>query len=102
MEEMNSKELREGGKRSVAQRVFAELEKKKSAAGSNGGISETLECIVDDILDSEKLIDDTDNIDWCRWLIAGGRTPGEFVAQGENFNIFFLTLKFFKCQVQSL
>lgn len=35
------------------------------------------------ILNPEWRIDDSDNIEWCKFLIAGGRTPAEFAAIGE-------------------
>lgn len=47
------------------------------------GQRESLDCVLDTILNPEKKIDDLDNIDWCKWLIAGGRTPDEFANIGE-------------------
>ena len=34
------------------------------------------------LLNPSKAIDDWDAIDWCKWLMAGGRTPDEFVNTG--------------------
>lgn len=42
-----------------------------------------LDSLLDVILDPNEKIDDTDTIDWCKWLIAGGRTPTEFASIGE-------------------
>lgn len=35
------------------------------------------------ILNPDRKIDDKDSIEWCMWLIGGGRTPTEFAAIGE-------------------
>lgn len=75
-QQLSAKSIRERGKRQAAAEVLAELQ--QTAAPT------LLETLIDDLLDSDKLIDDTDNIDWCRWLIAGGRTPQEFIAQGKQ------------------
>lgn len=40
--------------------------------------------LLDVLLHPNKAIDERDTIDWCRWLIAGGRTPDEFAAIGEH------------------
>lgn len=42
-----------------------------------------LDSLLDIILDPNAKIDDTQTIDWCKWLIAGGRTPTEFASIGE-------------------
>lgn len=45
--------------------------------------------LLDTILNPKGKIDDAENIEWCKWLIAGGRTPEEFAKIGEfksNFN----------------
>lgn len=34
------------------------------------------------ILNPDRKIDDKDSIEWCMWLIDGGRTPTEFAAIG--------------------
>ncbi|XP_052741571.1 E3 ubiquitin-protein ligase Ubr3 isoform X2 [Bicyclus anynana] len=34
--------------------------------------------LLDVLLNPSKAIDDWETIDWCRWLLAGGRTPDEF------------------------
>lgn len=52
------------------------------------GGTEYLDCVLDVILDPEDNIDNLTNINWCKWLIAGGRTPDEFAAIGEVIDIF--------------
>lgn len=52
------------------------------------GGNEYLDCVLDVILDPEDNIDNLTNINWCKWLIAGGRTPDEFAAIGEVIDIF--------------
>lgn len=47
------------------------------------GISDNLNYVLDVILNPEKNIDNLDNIEWCKWLIAGGRTPDEFASIGK-------------------
>ncbi|XP_055526440.1 E3 ubiquitin-protein ligase Ubr3 [Wyeomyia smithii] len=44
------------------------------------GHSESLNLLLDDLLSPERLICDGDSIVWCKWLIAGGRTPEEFAS----------------------
>lgn len=44
-----------------------------------------LNSLLDVILDPNEKIDDAKTIDWCKWLIAGGRTPTEFASIGECF-----------------
>lgn len=41
-----------------------------------------LDEMLDIILSPSKPIDDWDTIDWCKWLMAGGRTPDEFSNTG--------------------
>lgn len=55
-----------------------------SAECANGGHSEHLDAFLHLILNPSKRIDDSENIDWCKWLIAGGRTPAEFSAIGKH------------------
>lgn len=38
--------------------------------------------LLDLILKPSKPIDEWETIDWCKWLMAGGRTPDEFSAIG--------------------
>lgn len=49
---------------------------------SNGKPSENLSALLRTILDPDLKIDDTENIDWCKWIIAGGRTLSDFAATG--------------------
>lgn len=47
------------------------------------GQSETLNIMLDDLLSPDKPINETDNIEWCKWIIASGKSPNEFSTQGE-------------------
>ncbi|XP_017085312.1 E3 ubiquitin-protein ligase Ubr3 isoform X2 [Drosophila eugracilis] len=44
-----------------------------------GGPTPDLDSIMDTLFNPGTPIDNLDNIEWIRWLIAGGRTPHEFV-----------------------
>lgn len=35
------------------------------------------------LLNPRKAIDEWETIDWCKWLMAGGRTPDEFASIGK-------------------
>lgn len=70
----NSKELRKKGKRTTASIIHQEL--------SANGFSETLNIMLDDLLSPEKDFNDSDNIEWCKWIIASGKSPNDFSSQG--------------------
>lgn len=70
----NSKMLRQKGKRATASTIHQEL--------SANGISETLNVMLDDLLSPDKDINDSDNIEWCKWIIASGKSPNDFSSQG--------------------
>ncbi|XP_045773199.1 E3 ubiquitin-protein ligase Ubr3 isoform X1 [Maniola jurtina] len=44
------------------------------------GYPQYLGPLLDVLLNPGKAIDEWETIDWCRWLLAGGRTPDEFAA----------------------
>lgn len=50
---------------------------------TNGKSSANLFALLRLILDPDSRIDDTENIDWCKWIIAGGRTLTDFAATGK-------------------
>lgn len=75
------------GKRGVAAVINTECQKKPPY--------QHLESVLDVILSPKKKIDDSDNIDWCKWLIAGGRSPPEFATIGNSTSSFFLSLACF-------
>lgn len=52
------------------------------------GKSDYLNCVLDVILNPEKNINNIENIEWCKWLIAGGRTPDEFANIGKVNDIY--------------
>ncbi|KAL1380482.1 hypothetical protein pipiens_014162 [Culex pipiens pipiens] len=66
--------LREMGKKNASARVHREL--------AVTGQSESLGLLLDYYLSPGRTITDAESIDWCKWLIAGGRTPGEFASIG--------------------
>lgn len=47
-----------------------------------GGCPQYLNELLDVLLSPSKPIDDWETIDWCKWLMAGGRTPDEFASTG--------------------
>lgn len=72
----NSKMLRQKGKRATANTIHQEL--------SANGLSETLNVMLDDLLSPDKDINDSDNIEWCKWIIASGKSPNDFSSQGKK------------------
>lgn len=72
---LNAKTVREKGKRDAASTIFTEL--------STQGRSASLDVLIDDLLDLDKLVDDSEIIDWLRWLIAGGKSPTEYTSIGK-------------------
>ncbi|EAT35222.1 AAEL012604-PA [Aedes aegypti] len=64
--------LKEKGKKLASAHVQREL--------AVTGQSEALELLLDEFLSPIRPIADADSIEWCKWLIAGGRTPGEFAS----------------------
>lgn len=54
------------------------------------GKSEYLNCVLDVILNPEKNIDNLEYIEWCKWLIGGGRTPDEFASIGKVNDILYV------------
>ncbi|XP_012142217.1 ubr3 ubiquitin ligase isoform X3 [Megachile rotundata] len=62
------------GKRDAAAYIHAEC----SNLGPDSGCPRPLNKLLDVLLNPSKAIDDWETIDWCQWLMAGGRTPDEF------------------------
>lgn len=50
---------------------------------------EHLDTIIEYILNPNKKIDDPETIEWCKWLIAGGRTFSEYATIGKHFSFFY-------------
>jgi hypothetical protein len=69
------------GKRGAAAYVQAECNSAKSSEPSKSPAH--LNALLDHLLHPEKPIDDQDTIDWCRWLVGGGRSYEDFAANGE-------------------
>ncbi|XP_053609787.1 E3 ubiquitin-protein ligase Ubr3 [Plodia interpunctella] len=63
--------LMKKGKRGAAGYIHAECV---------NGSPQHLGPLLDVLLNPSKAIDEWETVDWCRWLIAGGRTPDEFAA----------------------
>lgn len=63
------------GRKATASLIHQEL--------SANGFSETLNIMLDDLLNPEKPITEIDNIEWCKWIIASGKSPNDFSTQGE-------------------
>ncbi|KAL4707973.1 hypothetical protein ACJJTC_010589 [Scirpophaga incertulas] len=61
--------LMKKGKRGAAAYIHADC---------SSGSPQHLGPLLDVLLNPSKAIDEWETIDWCRWLIAGGRTPDEF------------------------
>jgi hypothetical protein len=70
--------LMKKGKRGAAAYVHSECASTPSPQNLNE--------LLDIILNPSKSIDEWETIDWCKWLMAGGRTPDEFSTTG---NIIF-------------
>lgn len=70
----NSKALKQKGKRAIASTIHQEL--------SANGHSETLNVMLDDLLRPDKDFNDSDIIEWCKWIISSGKSPNDFSSQG--------------------
>lgn len=67
--------LMKKGKRGAAAYIHAEC--------SNTTSPRHLNELLDLLLNPGKAIDEWETIDWCKWLMAGGRTPDEFANIGK-------------------
>lgn len=68
--------LMKRGRRGAASHIHSDC--------SNTGTSpRLLNELLDILLNPGKNIDEWETIDWCKWLMAGGRTPDEFSSIGE-------------------
>lgn len=67
-----AKVLMSKGKRATAAYVRADCAAKRNP--------EHLKEVLDNLLNPAKRIDEWETIDWCKWLMAGGRTPDEFAS----------------------
>lgn len=69
-----AKVLMSKGKRATAAYVHADCAAER--------YPQHLKEVLDNLLNPIKPIDDWETIDWCKWLMAGGRTPDEFASTG--------------------
>lgn len=67
--------LMKKGKRGAAAFIHADC--------CNSSSSTSLDDLLDILLNPAKAIDEWETIDWCKWLMAGGRTPAEFSSIGK-------------------
>ncbi|XP_023311445.1 E3 ubiquitin-protein ligase Ubr3 isoform X2 [Anoplophora glabripennis] len=65
-----AKVLMSKGKRATAAYIHADCSNERSPQHLNE--------VLDNLLNPAKAIDEWETIDWCKWLMAGGRTPDEF------------------------
>lgn len=70
-----AKVLLQKGKRAAASYIHADC--------SNNTSPKHLNDVLDNLLNPAKSIDEWETIDWCKWLMAGGRTPDEFSSTGK-------------------
>ena len=70
-----SSALKQKGKRATGALIHSEC-------SANNGQSPHMEAMLDDLLNPEMEIYCSDNIDWIKWLIAGGKSPTEFSSIG--------------------
>ncbi|XP_074027443.1 ubr3 ubiquitin ligase isoform X2 [Leptinotarsa decemlineata] len=66
------KVLMSKGKRATAAYIHADCSNKRNP--------QHLKEVLDNLLNPHKAIDEWETIDWCKWLMAGGRTPDEFAS----------------------
>lgn len=76
--------LMKKGKRGAAAYIHADC----SGATSPDHLNELLDLL----LNPRKAIDEWETIDWCKWLMAGGRTPDEFSSIGKSYFIIFVVV----------
>ena len=80
------------GKRGAVAFVQAECMSAKTGATSSGHSPEVLQtpahlqALMDHLLHPEKDLDDSETVDWCRWLVGGGRTPDDFSHNVQEYN----------------
>lgn len=81
------------GKRGAAAYVHADC--------SNSLSPKHLSDLLDLLLNPGKTIDEWESIDWCKWLMAGGKTPDEFSSIGKmdifdrNFSFIFQNINIY-------
>lgn len=42
--------------------------------------------LMDHLLHPDKDIDDSEAVEWCKWLVGGGRTPEQFTINVQEYN----------------
>lgn len=69
-----AKVLMSKGKRATAAYIHADCSSDRNPQHLNE--------VLDNVLNPTKPICDWEMIDWCKWLVAGGRTPDEYSSTG--------------------
>ncbi|EEB17463.1 ubiquitin ligase E3, putative [Pediculus humanus corporis] len=59
---------------------------KRSATAAFKSSPDSLKNFLNRLLDPVKDINDSETIDWCRWLMAGGQTPEEFANEVKQYD----------------
>ncbi|XP_019758460.2 E3 ubiquitin-protein ligase Ubr3 isoform X2 [Dendroctonus ponderosae] len=72
------KVLMSKGKRATAAYIHADCATDRNP--------EHLKEVLDNLLNPVKRIDEWETIDWCKWLMAGGRTPDEFAKTVRDYD----------------
>ena len=49
-------------------------------------VPQQLQDLLDHLLHPEKDIGDGETVDWCRWLVGGGKTPDDFSQNVQEYN----------------
>lgn len=71
-----AKVLMSKGKRATAAYIHADCAAKRNP--------QHLKEVLDNLLNPAKRMDEWETIDWCKWLMAAGRTPDEFASTGRS------------------
>ncbi|KAF2901464.1 hypothetical protein ILUMI_04724 [Ignelater luminosus] len=69
-----AKVLMSKGKRAAAAYIHADCSQRMNTKHLNE--------VLDNLLNPAKAINEWETIEWCKWLMAGGKTPDEFSSTG--------------------
>lgn len=95
MARLSAQQIKQTGKREAAAYLNTDLTSVAASASRAAAVgvdasdpdvaqrTPQLDEFMNLILSTDRRIDDADNIDWCMWLIAGGRELDEFSAIGK-------------------
>ena len=77
-------ELIHKGKQGAA--AYVQDECNNSARSEPVKTPQNLNALLDHLLQPERSIDDTETIEWCRWLLGGGRAPEDFATHVHEYD----------------